>query len=50
MYSEKMPLVPAYAITVHKAQGMTIKNKLFVNCENFWRLELLYVALSRVID
>lgn len=29
---------------------MTIKTPLYVNLDNLWRLELLYVALSRVTD
>lgn len=45
-----MPLVPAYALTIHKAQGMTINTPLYINLENMWRSELLYVALSRVTD
>lgn len=50
LYSEKMPLIPAYALTIHKAQGMTIRTPLFINMENLWNLELLYVAISRVSD
>jgi hypothetical protein len=42
------PLRPAYAITVHKAQGLTLK-QIVLNLE--WKdnsLGLSYVAISRV--
>lgn len=46
------PVIPGYAITVHKAQGMTLPNAL-VEDDVFWSqapARLPYVALSRVPD
>ena len=44
------PLIPAWAITIHKLQGQTIDAPLFIDYNNF-RVEnkyhLLYTAISR---
>lgn len=50
LYTQKIPLMPAYALTIHKSQGMTIRTPLFINMDNLWNLELLYVGVSRVSD
>lgn len=42
----QIPLLPSWAITIHKAQGMTI-DRVRVDLANFWTPELAYVALSR---
>lgn len=44
-----MPLTLAYAMTVHKAQGLTITSPLVIDCQNFRLFEhgVLYTALSR---
>jgi len=46
----QIPLKLAYAMTVHKTQGMSIKEPLYVNCSKMWKRNqgLVYVALSRV--
>lgn len=38
---------PAYAMTVHKAQGSTIKEPLIVWIDKLWEKRMLYTALSR---
>ena len=44
-----MPLVPAYAFTVHKVQGLTIDGPMVVDCRRMWQCDhLVYVAASRV--
>jgi ATP-dependent exoDNAse (exonuclease V) alpha subunit len=50
VFSEKIPLMCAFAITIHKSQGMTIKSKVLVNLKGVYNNELIYVAISRVID
>jgi ATP-dependent exoDNAse (exonuclease V) alpha subunit len=42
------PLIPAYAFTCHRAQGMTLK-ELTVDCENIFEDGQMYVALSRAV-
>lgn len=45
----RIPLKIAYASTVHKIQGLTLENGIFINAELFDRVPgLFYVALSRV--
>ncbi len=47
-----VPLLPGYALTVHKAQGMTLPG-VVIEEDVFWRMSparLPYVALSRVAD
>jgi len=46
------PILPGYAITVHKAQGMGLSSAI-IEPDIFWRIapaRLPYVALSRVSD
>lgn len=45
-YFYQFPIVPAYAITIHKAQGLTLK-KVVLNPKTFAAGQA-YVALSRV--
>ena len=48
---DAFPLIPAFAITIHKLQGQTIKNPLFINYNDIpWKekqYHLLYTAISR---
>ncbi len=46
---EQFPLRPAYAITIHKSQGMSIEN-LICNVDSIFAESQFYVALSRAID
>ena len=44
-----MPLMPAYAFTVHKVQGLTLTSNVVMDCQKLWPCaHLLYVAASRV--
>ena len=42
----QIPLLPAWAITIHKSQGMTLE-KAVVNLEHTFEPQMAYVALSR---
>ena len=42
----QVPITPAYAVTYHKAQGMTIDSAIIH--PQFWDVGQLYVAISRV--
>lgn len=42
----QIPLLAAWAITVHKSQGMTL-NRVIVDLYNSFEKEMVYVALSR---
>jgi ATP-dependent exoDNAse (exonuclease V) alpha subunit len=44
---KQIPLLPAYALTIHKSQGMTLDTAI-VDCKNIFACGQLYVALSRV--
>lgn len=46
---KQFPLKLAYAITIHKSQGMSIE-KLACNIDNIFEKSQFYVALSRAID
>lgn len=46
---KQFPLVIAYAITVHKAQGSTFDNVIII-CDDFFEAGQLYCALSRCPD
>ncbi len=46
---EQFPLRPAYAITIHKSQGMSIEN-LICNVDTIFADSQFYVALSRAMD
>ena len=44
-----VPLVPAYAFTIHKIQGLTLSEPVIVDCRSMWPCEhIIYVAASRV--
>ncbi len=45
----QFPLKLAYAITIHKSQGMSINN-LICNVDNIFAPSQFYVAISRAID
>jgi ATP-dependent DNA helicase PIF1 len=44
---KQIPLLPAYALTIHKSQGLTL-DAAVVDCKNIFACGQLYVALSRV--
>ena len=46
---EQLPLKVAYAITIHKSQGLSL-SKLLIDCNNFFTPFHLYVAWSRSSD
>lgn len=44
-----LPLIPAFAFTVHKVQGVTIRSPVLLDCSSMWRCHhIVYVAASRV--
>ena len=45
-YFHQLPLIPAYAVTIHKAQGMTLEQVVISPCGCF-QAGQLYTALSR---
>lgn len=45
----QLPLVLAYALTVHRAQGLTL-DAVVLNSRRLWAYGQLYTALSRVRD
>ncbi len=47
---EQIPLKLAYAITMHKSQGMSIDGELFIDCDGIRTPGQFYVAISRVRD
>lgn len=46
---EQFPIKLAYAITIHKSQGMSIDN-LVCNVDNIFEKSQFYVAISRARD
>lgn len=46
-YFRQIPLIPAYAFTVHKAQGLTLPAMLLVHKKGCFEHGQLYTALSR---
>mgnify|MGYP002528267869 CR=1 FL=1 len=46
-YQDLEQIEHSYAITIHKAQGMTL-DKLFVDCSRIFEKGQIYVALSRI--
>jgi hypothetical protein len=47
---KQMPLLPAYAMTIHRCQGMTLDGINLINPNSAFADGQLYVALSRVKD
>ncbi|MFA5767907.1 MAG: AAA family ATPase, partial [Candidatus Paceibacterota bacterium] len=45
-----IPLKLAFAMTIHKSQGSTIRGRVLVNWDNLFGSSMLYVALTRVTD
>ncbi len=46
-YFRQIPLIPAYAITIHKAQGLTLPAMMLVRGKGCFEHGQLYTALSR---
>jgi ATP-dependent DNA helicase PIF1 len=44
---KQIPLIPAYGLTIHKSQGLTLDSAV-VDCKNIFASGQMYVALSRV--
>ena len=45
---KQFPICLAYALTIHKVQGMTLDSLVVGGIDRFWNPQLLYVAISRV--
>ena len=43
----QIPVIPAYGLTIHKSQGMTL-DSIVIDCKNIFTYGQLYVAMSRV--
>lgn len=46
----QLPLIPAYALTIHRCQGQTVSEPVFIDAAKSWDDGQFYVALSRVKD
>jgi len=46
----QFPVLPAWALTVHKVQGLTIKSHVAIQCQHSFEYGQVYTALSRVIQ
>jgi ATP-dependent DNA helicase PIF1 len=44
----QLPLIQAYGITIHRAQGCTIREEVLIDLDNLFEFHMLYTALSRV--
>ena len=47
---EQLPIVPAYGLTVHKSQALSIKHEVLGCLEGVFALGQIYVLVSRVTD
>ena len=43
----QIPVIPAYGLTIHKSQGMTL-DSIVIDCKNIFTYGQLYVGMSRV--
>ena len=48
VYRKQFPLIPAYAITIHKCQGLSLDRAIIDLSEKVFSPGMAYVALSRV--
>ena len=46
---KQIPVIPAYGLTIHKSQGMTL-DAIVIDCKNIFTYGQLYVGMSRVRD
>lgn len=46
---KQIPVIPAYGLTIHKSQGMTL-DSIVIDCKNIFTYGQLYVGMSRVRD
>ena len=48
MYRSQFPLILAFAVTIHKSQGLSLDNAIIDLSDRVFSLGMAYVALSRV--
>ena len=48
MFTEKFPLILAYAVTIHKCQGLSLDCAIVDLSDEVFSAGMAYVALSRV--